>query len=130
MRFIQSAFSGYSVNELGAAKTFYCDVLGLELTTEDMGLGFNLPGGGTLFMYLKKDHQPATFTVLNLVVANIDEAVKHMAINGVTFEKYNLGNGAEQDEIGVLRGLAAGMGPDIAWFKDPSGNVLSVMQNT
>ena len=130
MSLIQSAFSGYSVNDIAQAKSFYVDVLGLELTNEEMGLGFNLPDGGTLFMYPKEDHQPATFTVLNLVVQDIDAAINHLTEQGIEFEKYDLGNGAVQDEKGVLRGLSANMGPDIAWFKDPAGNILSVMQNS
>ncbi|HEY1063729.1 MAG TPA: VOC family protein [Candidatus Saccharimonadales bacterium] len=127
---IQATFSGFSVNDQTTAKTFYAEVLGLQIQKETMGLEFTLPGGGRLFVYEKPDHQPATFTVLNFVVPNIDTAIAELQSKGVTFERYDLGNGAEQDELGVLRGLAANMGPDIAWFKDPAGNVLALVQET
>jgi predicted enzyme related to lactoylglutathione lyase len=123
----EAAFSGVSVNDLGAAKEFYTSVLGLTLENETMGLNFKLPGGGTLFVYPKQDHQPATFTVLNFVVTNIDEAVDELVKQGVKFERYdNLPGG--QDEKGVARGLSAKQGPDIAWFTDPAGNILAVLQ--
>ena len=125
---IQSTFSGYSVDDLAAAKRFYTETLGLDLTDETMALGFTLPGGGKLFIYPKDDHQPATFTVLNFVVADIDAAINALAAKGVKPERYdNLP--APQDEKGVLRGLSAGYGPDIAWFKDPAGNILAVLQD-
>ncbi|MDB5170033.1 MAG: hypothetical protein JWN82_429 [Candidatus Saccharibacteria bacterium] len=123
------AFSGFSVNDLSKAKEFYVDQLGLELVDEAMGLKINLPGGGTVFIYQKDDHVPAMYTMLNLVVANIDTAVDELAAKGIQFEHYDLGGGASPDEKGVLRGLAANMGPDIAWFKDPAGNILSVLQD-
>ena len=123
----QSAFSGISVNDLGAAKQFYSDVLGLKLTDETMGLDFDLPGGGSLFVYSKDDHQPATFTVLNFVVTDIDSAVKALTGKGVVFERYDNMPG-QQDDKGVMRGLSAKQGPDIAWFKDPAGNILAVLQ--
>ena len=124
---VLSAFSGLSVNDLNQAKQFYTQTLGLELEDETMGLKFNLPGGGSLFIYGKDDHEPATFTVLNFMVGSIDEAVEELGHNGVTFERYdNLP--AAQDEKGILRGLNAHQGPDIAWFKDPAGNILSILQ--
>lgn len=123
-----NAFYGISVDDLGKAKTFYSEVLGLELVDETMGLMYRLGSGSRFFVYDKPDHQPATFTVLNFRVDDIDAAVDALAEKGVTMEHYDLGNGAEQDEKGVLRGLNANMGPDIAWFKDPAGNVLSVVQ--
>ena len=83
-----------------------------------------------VFIYEKPDHVPATFTVLNFVVADIDAAVDQLSGKGITFEHYDLGNGAVQDEKGILRGLAASMGPDIAWFKDPAGNILSILQDS
>jgi hypothetical protein len=93
-----------------------------------MGLQLKLPNGGALFIYPKTDHQPATFTVLNFVVENIDDAVNDLVRLGVRFERYdNLP--APQDEKGIARGLSAHQGPDIAWFKDPSGNILSVLQD-
>lgn len=121
----KASFSGMSVTDLAKAKEFYSQTLGLELANEDMGLHFNLPGGGKLFLYSKEDHQPATFTVLNFVVEDIDKAVDELTKEGVTFEEYE---GFNQDKKGIARGRAANMGPDIAWFKDPSGNILSVIQ--
>lgn len=123
-----NTFSGFSVSDIKKAREFYIDTLGLKLADDKMGLDIELPGGGKLFVYEKPDHQAATFTVLNFVVTNIDEAIEDLKSKGITFEVYDLGNGAEQDKTGVLRGLAANMGPDIAWFKDPAGNVLAVLQ--
>jgi catechol 2,3-dioxygenase-like lactoylglutathione lyase family enzyme len=123
----QAAFSGLSSDDLAKAKRFYTDVLGLELADDKMGLTFRLPGGGSLFIYDKPDHQPATYTAMNFVVQDIDIAIDELTANGVTFERYDA-MPAPQDEKGVLRGLAAGMGPDIAWFKDPAGNILALLQ--
>ena len=123
-----AAFSGFSVSDLEKAKQFYGEVLGLEVAGEQMGIQFKLPGGGSLFIYDKKDHVPATYTVLNLVVSGIDDAVDELVAKGVAMEKYD-NMPAPQDEKGILRGLAANMGPDIAWFKDPSGNILAVLQD-
>jgi hypothetical protein len=100
----------------------------LELSDETMGLNFKLPGGGGLFVYEKPDHQPAAYTCLNFVVENIDEAVDRLVAAGVKFERYD-NMPAQQDEKGIARGLAAKQGPDIAWFKDPAGNILSVLQD-
>jgi catechol 2,3-dioxygenase-like lactoylglutathione lyase family enzyme len=126
MQFVDS-FSGFSVQNQEAASAFYRDVLGLELQDEQMGLRFALPGGGTVFLYAKDNHQPASYTVLNLVTDNINTAVDELVKKGVTFERYDDLPGG-QDERGILRGKAAGMGPDIAWFKDPSGNILSLIE--
>ena len=126
---ILNAFSGFSVDDLAAAKQFYIEQLGLQLGDESMGLQLKLPGG-SVFIYEKPDHQPSTYTTLNFVVKNIDEAVDELVAKGVVFEKYgDMGGGATQDEKGVLRGLAAHMGPDIAWFKDPAGNILAILQD-
>lgn len=123
------AFYGISVDNLEAAKTFYQDTLELELLGQEMGLMFRLGSGSRFFVYEKADHTPASFTVLNFPVENIDTAIDALANKGIQMQMYgDLGNGAEQDEKGVLRGLAANMGPDIAWFKDPAGNVLAVLQ--
>jgi len=125
-----AVFSGFSVDNLEKAKEFYTKTLGLELEDDKMGLQFKLPGGGSLFVYDKPDHQPATYTALNFVVANIDEAVDELANSGVKFEHYdNLDLPAKPDDKGILRGLSVGQGPDIAWFKDPAGNILSVLQD-
>ena len=123
----QAAFSGFSVDDQAKAKEFYSNTLGLELTDESMGLNFKLPGGGSLFIYPKDDHQPAAFTVLNFVVDDIDKAVGGLTNSGVQFEHYD-NMPAKPDEKGIMRGLAANQGPDIAWFKDPAGNIISVLQ--
>jgi predicted enzyme related to lactoylglutathione lyase len=123
----KASFSGFSVDDIAKAKQFYVETLGLTLKNEDMGLTFSLPGGGEHFIYEKDDHTPAQFTVLNFVVDDIDAAVDALTKKGVQFEQYKLGF-AEQDEKGVLRGKAANMGPDIAWFKDPAGNTLAILQ--
>jgi predicted enzyme related to lactoylglutathione lyase len=125
----RAAFSGFSVNDLAAAKQFYTEVLGCS--AEDAmgdGLRLTLPGGTVIWIYTKPNHQPATYTVLNFDVDDVEAAVDALAARGVTFERYD-GMGFEQDEKGIARGLAAGKGPDIAWFKDPAGNILSVLQD-
>jgi catechol 2,3-dioxygenase-like lactoylglutathione lyase family enzyme len=120
-----AAFSGLSVDNQDKAKEFYTKTLGLTLKDEDMGLTFNLPGSsGTFLVYQKDDHQPATYTNLNFVVDNIDEAVDKLSEMGVKFEHYP----DMTDGKGVARGISANRGPDIAWFKDPAGNILSVLQ--
>jgi catechol 2,3-dioxygenase-like lactoylglutathione lyase family enzyme len=121
------AFSGVSVNDLSKAKEFYTNVLGLTLDSEEMGLRFRIPGGGQLFIYDKADHKPADFTILNFIVENIDTSIDQLKSSGVIMEVYDNLPGP-QDEKGVLRGIAAKQGPDIAWFKDPAGNVLSLLQ--
>lgn len=122
-----STFSSFSVSDVEAAKKFYSEVLGLDTTDEMTGLRLTLEGGGRVHIYQKDDHQPASFTVLNFVVSDIDTAIDSLVAGGVTMEQYdNLP--APQDGKGVLRGLAANMGPDIAWFKDPAGNIISVLQ--
>lgn len=121
-----SAFSGYSSNRIDAMREFYSTTLGLVIEDNMSGIGFKV-GGQQVFVYPKDDHQPATFTVLNLVVENIDAAVDELAGKGVAFVRYdNLP--AAQDERGVLRGKDAGMGPNIAWFKDPSENILALVE--
>jgi catechol 2,3-dioxygenase-like lactoylglutathione lyase family enzyme len=117
----KGAFSGFSVNDLEKARKFYADTLGLQVETEGIGLRLHLPGAGTAFAYPKNDHQPATFTILNFVIDNIDEAVDDLKSRGVSFARYQ---GAPQDERGIMRKH----GPPIAWFKDPAGNVLSVIE--
>lgn len=127
MKFL-AGFSGFSVKDREEAKKFYTEVLGLTVSEENgMGLQLHLPQGGKVFVYDKANHTPATYTVLNFVVANIDEAVDDLTKKGVVFEKYHMKE-MPQDEKGIARGLSAGMGPDIAWFTDPSGNIFSVLQ--
>lgn len=120
----QAAFGGFSVSDLAGAKEFYTKILGLELASEDMGLKLRLPGGGTVFVYPKDDHTPATFTILNFVVDDINQAVDELSGKGIVFEHYE----GMTDEKGVARGLSSGRGPNIAWFKDPAGNILAVLQ--
>ena len=117
----KGAFSGFSVNDLAKAKQFYGETLGLKVNTEGIGLRLHLPGAGTAFAYPKDDHQPATFTILNFAIDNIDEAVDELKSRGVSFERYE---GAPQDERCIMRKY----GPPIAWFKDPAGNILSVIE--
>jgi catechol 2,3-dioxygenase-like lactoylglutathione lyase family enzyme len=118
-----SGFSGFSVDDLAAALAFYRDALGLD--ARDTGMGIELHVGPThVFIYPKDDHKPATFTVFNFEVADIDAAVDELVAAGVTLERYD---GMNQDEKGIARGKAANMGPDIAWFTDPAGNILSVL---
>ncbi|UAK33989.1 VOC family protein [Nocardia asteroides] len=116
-----SAFSGFSVNDIEAAKTFYADTLGIRVSEENGMLQLHLGGGGTVLVYPKPDHSPATFTVLNFPVPDIEAAVDELTRRNVRFERYEF---AEQDEKGIHRGG----GPLIAWFTDPAGNVLSVLQ--
>lgn len=127
---ISAAFSGFSVNDLATAKEFYSQILGIEVEEDKMGLRLKLVGDSKVFVYLKEDHLPATFTILNFIVSDIDSAIDELSEKGIMFEHYDLGNGAETDEKGVLRGLSVNMGPNIAWFKDPAGNILSVLQNS
>ncbi len=121
------AFPGFAVPDIDAARTFYRDTLGLAVTDEDMGqLSLDLPGGGWMLVYPKPDHAPATYTVLNLEVADIDSSVDELAGKGVAFVRYP---GFTHDERGVVRGIAANTGPDIAWCTDPAGNIIAVLQN-
>ncbi|MFD3532999.1 VOC family protein [Streptomyces sp. NPDC058664] len=121
-----SAFSGFSVDDLDAARRFYGETLGLkaeEAGEGDMRMLFlTLAGGARVFVYPKEDHTPATFTILNFEVDDIDGAVDELTGRGVTMERYP---DFEADEKGIMRG---GGGPAIAWFTDPAGNVLSVLQ--
>jgi catechol 2,3-dioxygenase-like lactoylglutathione lyase family enzyme len=118
-------FSGFSVRDVAEAAEFYGSVLGLATSTNAMGiLEITLPGGTRVLAYPKSDHVPAVFTILNLAVDDIDVAVRELEAAGVTLERYE---GMPQDERGVLRGKAQHRGPDIAWFLDPSGNIVSVL---
>jgi catechol 2,3-dioxygenase-like lactoylglutathione lyase family enzyme len=115
------AFSGFATNDTDAARAFYRDTLGLEVTEQHGILTLHLAGGGTVIVYPKPEHTPADFTVLNFPVDDVEAAVDALTERGVTFERYE---GAPQDEKGIMRGH----GPDIAWFRDPAGNVLSVLR--
>ena len=116
------AFSGFAVPDIDAARDFYANTLGLKVTDEEMGiLTLHLAGDRPTMIYPKPDHAPATYTILNFQVEDIDAAVDELSSRGVTFERYE---GFPQDEKGVMRD----QGPNIAWFKDPAGNILSVIQ--
>ena len=121
-------FSSFSVTNIDEAKDFYTNTLGLTVT-EDRGMGIqlHLSDGALVYLYPKENHAPATFTVLNFVVDNIDEAVDQLTAKGISFEQYG-NKDLPQDEKGVMRGLDVGQGPNIAWFTDPAGNILSVLQ--
>ncbi|MEE4544624.1 VOC family protein [Streptomyces sp. V4-01] len=120
------AFSGFSVDDLAAAKEFYGGVLGLAVVDGKGGASLRLPGGTEAWLYPKGEaHRPAGYTTLDFVVEDIDAAVDELTRRGVRFERYE--NGPPQDAKGIMRGIAAGMGPDIAWFKDPAGNILAVL---
>lgn len=121
------AFSGFSVDDLEKAKEFYGKTLGLDVKLTDMGLDISIPGAH-IFAYGKDDHQPATFTILNFPVDDIDKAVDELASKGVKMENYD-NMPAPLDDKGILRSPDPKDGPSIAWFKDPAGNVLSVLQN-
>ena len=117
------AFGSFAVNDLQAARVFYSEILGLEVTLEPMGiLTLRINGGNRIIIYPKPDYIPATFTILNFPVADIEKAVDDLTSLGVHFEHYD--DGIKTDEKGIMRG----MGPSIAWFKDPAGNILSVIE--
>lgn len=115
------AFSGFAVKELDAAKTFYGETLGLEVKDQPMGtLGIGLGSGATVMVYHKPDFVPATYTILNFPVPDVDAAVDQLTAAGIQMQRYP---GMDQDEKGISRGR----GPTIAWFTDPSGNILAVL---
>jgi catechol 2,3-dioxygenase-like lactoylglutathione lyase family enzyme len=115
------AFSGFAVDDVPKAREFYGDTLGLKTSEEHGLLTLHLAGDRPTIVYPKSDHTPADYTILNFPVDDIEEAVDALAARGVSFETYD---GFEQDDKGIFRGG----GPYIAWFKDPAGNVLSVLQ--
>ncbi len=117
------AFSGFSVEDIRKAKEFYSRTLGLEVSESHGLLKLHLAGGTTVLIYPKPNHAPATFTILNFPVDNVDKAVYELTKRGVRFEIYDEPN-LKTDERGVFRGG----GPIIAWFKDPAGNILSVLE--
>ncbi|WP_104135328.1 MULTISPECIES: VOC family protein [unclassified Cryobacterium] len=122
---IVDGFSGFAVVDLDAARTFYAETLGLEVSAGEMGmLRITLPGGATVIVYPKPDFVPATYTILNLAVSDLDATVDELTERGVEFLRYDA---FEQNDKGIAAG--EGQGPDIAWFTDPSGNILSVLKN-
>jgi catechol 2,3-dioxygenase-like lactoylglutathione lyase family enzyme len=119
------AFSSFSVDDLARAKDFYGNVLGLDVQQLPQGLRVDVNGGRPVFLYLKPNHTPATFTVLNFPVASVDKAVDELTARGVRFEIYD-SDELKTDDRGISR--ANGGGPTIAWFKDPAGNFLSILE--
>jgi catechol 2,3-dioxygenase-like lactoylglutathione lyase family enzyme len=115
------AYSGFSVDDIQKAKQFYGETLGLRVSEQNGMLTLHIAGDRDTLVYPKDDHTPATFTILNFPVEDVDRTVEELTARGVRFERYE---GSEQDEKGVFRGR----GPLIAWFKDPAGNILSVIQ--
>jgi len=115
------AFSGFSVPDVEKARAFYADTLGLKTSVDHGMLTLHIAGDRPTLVYPKRDHQPATYTILNFPVDDIDAAVDALSARGVRFERYE---GFQQD----AKGIARGEGPFIAWFKDPAGNILSVLQ--
>ncbi|MGH9249204.1 MAG: VOC family protein [Acidimicrobiales bacterium] len=116
------AFSGFSVDDLAAARQFYGGTLGLRVSEDNGLLTLHIGGDRDTLVYPKPNHTPATFTILNFPVDDIDVAVDELTERGVAFERYE---GTEQDEKGIDR---SGDGPPIAWFADPAGNICSVLQ--
>ncbi len=120
----KNAFSGFSVSDIDAAKRFYAETLGVEVETVPAGLMLKIGQG--ILVYPKGDaHVPATYTMLNFRVDDIEKAVSELEAKGVVFEHYK----GTTDEKGIARGIAHNQGPDIAWFKDPAGNIISVLQD-
>lgn len=117
------AFSGFSVNDIPKAKEFYSKTLGLDVTEENGMLSLKIANGSNVLVYPKPNHEPATFTVLNFPVDDIDAAVDQLTSKGVRFEQYT--GDIQTDAKGIARGSE---GPQIAWFKDPAGNIFSVLE--
>ncbi len=117
------AFSGFSVNDIEEAKRFYGKTLGLEVSESHGLLTLHIAGGTDILIYPKPNHTPATFTILNFPADNVEDAVEELTSRGVRFEIYNEDE-LKTDEKGIFRGE----GPKIAWFKDPAGNILSVLE--
>jgi catechol 2,3-dioxygenase-like lactoylglutathione lyase family enzyme len=119
------AFSGFSVDDVPRAKRFYGDTLGLSVSEDNGLLTLHIAGDRDTIVYPKDDHTPASFTILNFPVGDIERAVHELSARGVEFERY-AGTALETDDTGIFRGG----GPLIAWFRDPAGNVLSVIQES
>jgi len=117
------AFSGFSVNDIPRAKQFYAETLGLNVSEEYGMLQLQLATGATVLVYPKENHEPASFTILNFPVADVEGAVDRLTEAGVPFEHYDEGE-LQTDEKGIFRGE----GPTIAWFRDPAGNIISVLE--
>lgn len=124
--FFTGTFSSFSVNDISKAEDFYGGKLGIDVSETEEGLELNLDAG-SVFIYPKEDHEPATFTVLNFLVDDIDRAVEDLKSRGITFESYD--GDIQTDEDNIFRGADSDNGPNIAWFKDPAGNFLSVIES-
>jgi catechol 2,3-dioxygenase-like lactoylglutathione lyase family enzyme len=120
------AFSTFSVDDLQKAKNFYGQTLGVDVTESEEGLSLQFDDSVNIFIYPKPNHQPATFTVLNFPVDDIDKAVDKLTGLGIRFESFE--GEMKTDEKGIFRGAENNEGPNIAWFKDPAGNFLSVIE--
>jgi catechol 2,3-dioxygenase-like lactoylglutathione lyase family enzyme len=116
------AFSGFSVDDIEKARAFYAGTLGMDVAEENGMLHLGIGGGKRVLVYPKPNHEPATFTILNFPVEDVDKAVDDLVAAGVSFEHYDFPE-LKTDEKGIMRG----QGPDIAWFKDPAGNIISVL---
>ncbi len=122
---IIDSFASFSTNDVAKAKEFYQNILGLTVTDQMGGIELAIPGGGHAFIYPKPDHSAANFTVMNFMVSDLTSAVDELSGKGVSFEKYNQGM-LQTDE----KGISTGQGPKMAWFKDPAGNFLALMQKS
>jgi predicted enzyme related to lactoylglutathione lyase len=127
----KKAFSSFSVNDIDKAKEFYQSTLGLNVKKIEMGGGFSVleldvTGGAKVLVYPKPDHTPATFTVLNFPVEDLEKTVDELTAKGIKFEQYDMDD-MKTDAKGIVR--SKGVGPDIAWFPDPAGNIISVLKN-
>lgn len=119
---LHEAFSGFAAPDIDAARAFYGGVLGLDVSDDHGMLGIGIGGGKRVLVYPKPDFTPATYTILNFPVDDVEAIVDELSAAGVVFEHYDFG-GYGTDAKGIMRG----QGPDIAWFKDPAGNILSVL---
>jgi catechol 2,3-dioxygenase-like lactoylglutathione lyase family enzyme len=123
---VDNVFSSFSVSDPARAKQFYGETLGFEIKDQPMGfLEIVVPGGTHVTAYPKDNHEPATFTILNLIVPSVEDAVDELNAKGITMEQYHM-TFIETDAKGIARDES---GPAIAWFKDPFGNILSVVEN-
>ena len=116
------AFSGFSVDDIEKARAFYAETLGMDVAEENGMLHLGIGAGKRVLVYPKPNHEPATFTILNFPVEDVDKTVDDLVAAGVSFEHYDFPE-LKTDEKGIMRG----QGPDIAWFKDPAGNIISVL---
>ena len=124
---LTKAFSSFSVNDMENARSFYSEILGLNVKQTKEGLDIEFDGGQSVFIYGKPNHEPATFTVLNFLTDDISTTVAGLASRGIVFESYD--GEMQTDENGIMWGKRRDNGPNIAWFKDPAGNFLSVVED-